>query len=79
MSRRSSVLRYLAVPLGLLLALLVVSYAYDRAAGISLAEPARDEKMIERGAYLAALGDCAACHSVPGRPPFSGGLRMAIS
>lgn len=33
--------------------------------------------LIERGAYLARLGDCAACHSMPGRPAFSGGLRMA--
>src|ERR1700677_690291 len=33
-------------------------------------------KLIERGAYLAKLGDCAACHSVPGRPSFAGGFRM---
>ena len=33
-------------------------------------------KLIARGAYLAKLGDCAACHSVPGRTPFAGGYRM---
>jgi alcohol dehydrogenase (quinone), cytochrome c subunit len=33
--------------------------------------------LIERGAYLAKLGDCAACHSVPERPPFAGGYRMS--
>lgn len=31
---------------------------------------------IARGAYLARLGDCAACHSVEGKPAFAGGLRM---
>jgi mono/diheme cytochrome c family protein len=29
---------------------------------------------IERGRYLAVLGDCAACHTVPGGQPFAGGL-----
>lgn len=32
--------------------------------------------MIARGAYLARIGDCAACHSVPGKLAFAGGLRM---
>jgi mono/diheme cytochrome c family protein len=36
----------------------------------------RNATLIARGAYLAKLGDCAACHSIPGRPPFSGGLSM---
>lgn len=78
MSRSSSALRYLVYAGGLLLVILGVSYLYDHAAGTALPEPARNEKMVERGAYLAALGDCAACHSIPGQPPFSGGLRMAI-
>jgi mono/diheme cytochrome c family protein len=34
--------------------------------------------LIKRGAYLAKLGDCAACHSVPQSPAFAGGLRMNI-
>jgi alcohol dehydrogenase (quinone), cytochrome c subunit len=38
--------------------------------------PARSAGLIERGAYLARLGDCEACHSIPGQPAFSGGLRM---
>jgi mono/diheme cytochrome c family protein len=33
--------------------------------------------LVERGAYLAKLGDCAACHSAEGRPPFAGGYRMS--
>ena len=32
--------------------------------------------LIARGAYLARLGDCAACHSVPGTPAFTGGLPL---
>lgn len=30
-------------------------------------------ELIQRGAYLARVGDCVACHSQPGKPPFSGG------
>jgi mono/diheme cytochrome c family protein len=29
---------------------------------------------VEKGRYLAVLGDCAACHSAPGLPPFAGGV-----
>ncbi|MFT9258014.1 MAG: cytochrome c [Acetobacter sp.] len=31
-------------------------------------------KLGERGAYVAILGDCAACHTAPGGAPFAGGL-----
>lgn len=34
--------------------------------------------LIQRGAYLAKMGDCAACHTASGRPPFTGGLAMRI-
>jgi mono/diheme cytochrome c family protein len=37
-----------------------------------------DRGVIARGEYLAKLGDCGACHSTPGNPPFSGGLKMAL-
>ena len=37
-----------------------------------------DQALITRGEYLAKLGDCAACHSTPGNPPFSGGLKMTL-
>ena len=37
-----------------------------------------DRGLITRGEYLARLGDCGACHSTPGNPPFSGGLKMAL-
>jgi alcohol dehydrogenase (quinone), cytochrome c subunit len=62
-----------------LLGVMVFSYLADGAAGEgNLAAAAPSPALIARGEYLARLGDCAACHSVPGRPPFAGGLRMAI-
>lgn len=40
-----------------------------------LAGPARaDDAAVRRGAYLARAGDCTACHTLPGKPEFSGGL-----
>jgi mono/diheme cytochrome c family protein len=37
-----------------------------------------DRAVIARGEYLARLGDCGACHSIPDHPPFSGGLKMTL-
>ncbi len=31
---------------------------------------------VERGRYLAILGDCAGCHTAPGGKPFAGGLPL---
>src|SRR5947209_18076454 len=31
---------------------------------------------IERGRYLAVLGDCGACHTASGGQPFAGGLAL---
>jgi mono/diheme cytochrome c family protein len=63
---------------GLLLAM-GIAYVSDRSAGQkNLVAPAATPELIARGAYLARLGDCAACHSVPGKPAYSGGLRMGI-
>lgn len=39
----------------------------------TLAAPVTDA-LITRGAYLARVGDCVACHSAPGGKPFAGGL-----
>jgi len=33
----------------------------------------QDFIQIEKGRYLAVVGDCASCHTVPGRRPFAGG------
>jgi mono/diheme cytochrome c family protein len=37
---------------------------------------AADQSLVQRGAYLAQLGDCAACHTAPKGKPFAGGLPM---
>jgi len=31
---------------------------------------------LERGRYMAVLGDCAGCHTVPGGAPFAGGVAL---
>jgi alcohol dehydrogenase (quinone), cytochrome c subunit len=60
-----------------LLAAIGISYVSDHSAGeADVSGAAPTPQLIARGAYLAKLGDCAACHSVPGKPAFSGGLRM---
>jgi alcohol dehydrogenase (quinone), cytochrome c subunit len=63
---------------GLLLAMGVAYVSDSRAGERNLVAPAATPEVIARGAYLARLGDCAACHSIPGKPAYSGGLRMAI-
>jgi hypothetical protein len=60
-----------------LLAVVAISSVLDNTAGEKpLAASEATPSLIARGEYLARLGDCAACHTVPGRPPFTGGLRM---
>ena len=60
-----------------LAAAMAISYLGDKSGGESVSyTPERNADLIDRGAYLAKLGDCAACHSIPGRPAFSGGLKM---
>jgi alcohol dehydrogenase (quinone), cytochrome c subunit len=72
-------LAVLAVGLAGLLVAMGVAHVSDGHAGEkNLVAPAATADVIARGAYLARLGDCAACHSVPGKPAYSGGLRMAI-
>jgi alcohol dehydrogenase (quinone), cytochrome c subunit len=63
---------------GLLVAMAVAHVADSRTGEKNLVAPAATPAVIARGAYLARLGDCAACHSIPGKPAYSGGLRMAI-
>jgi len=63
---------------GLLLAMGIAHISDSRAGEKGLVARAPTADLIARGAYLARLGDCAACHSVPGKPAYSGGLRMAI-
>ena len=45
--------------------------------GIALADENRQSfDLIERGRYLATVGDCVACHSAPNKKPFAGGLAI---
>ena len=45
------------------------------AACVSLSTATRaDEAAVARGRYLAILGDCSGCHTLPNGPPFAGGL-----
>jgi mono/diheme cytochrome c family protein len=59
-----------------LLTLISATRWSDSHAGAHPQAPAVSTAMIAHGAYLARLGDCAACHSAPGQAPYSGGLRM---
>ena len=68
--------------LGVLCAVIggIAIYISDATAGAKIstavdASPA----LVKKGEYLAKLGDCAACHSAPGRPPFAGGLAADVS
>lgn len=54
-----------------MLAAIPAAHVLTAAAG----EPAA--ALAARGEYVARLGNCVACHSVPDAPPFSGGLKMA--
>lgn len=49
------------------------SSPFDGAANLDTSSP----QLIRKGEYAARLGDCVACHSVPNKAPFSGGLEMA--
>jgi alcohol dehydrogenase (quinone), cytochrome c subunit len=87
MSRRRLTVGILAVALVAVMLLVGISYWSDSTAGQSDSSDAADpftlvgnsdRGLIARGEYLAKLGDCGACHSTPGNPPFSGGLKMAL-
>jgi thiosulfate dehydrogenase len=41
------------------------------------AAPPMDQATVERGAYLARVGDCVACHTAEGGKPMAGGLAFA--
>src|ERR1700730_17931496 len=44
--------------------------------GTAFAQDTQSFDRIERGRYLAVLGDCAGCHTTPGGAPFAGGLAL---
>jgi len=41
------------------------------------ADDSNDAALLKQGEYISRLGDCGACHSLPGKPAFSGGLAVA--
>ncbi|SEL49613.1 Cytochrome c, mono-and diheme variants [Pseudoxanthomonas sp. GM95] len=55
---------------------IVVATHKTRPAPIASAAQDDTAKLIERGAYLSRAGDCVACHSVPGKPDYAGGLAI---
>lgn len=52
---------------------LVALYLLSSAAHAAISD---NNEAIRKGEYLATVGDCAACHSVAGHAPFTGGLKM---
>ncbi len=45
-------------------------------AGYNATVQADDAALLKQGEYISRLGDCSACHSIPGKPAFSGGLAI---
>ncbi|MFH8133228.1 cytochrome c [Pantoea osteomyelitidis] len=56
---------------------LLIANALLLASGFALQAQAEDEgQLIKQGEYLSRLGDCMACHSLPNKPDYSGGLAI---
>ncbi|CAN7628409.1 cytochrome c [Caballeronia sp. LjRoot34] len=55
---------------------LVASVALTLSLPLLAHAAANDDPLVARGAYLAKVGDCVACHSAPKGKPFAGGLPM---
>ena len=58
------------------LAAATLALAPGAASAASNAGASADAATLQRGAYLAQAGDCAACHTAPHGKPFAGGLPM---
>ena len=70
----------MACRLGTLLAMILMASMPTNSVFGQPAAPVSDpvvQQQLERGAYLARAGDCAACHSAPNGQPFAGGQAMA--
>jgi thiosulfate dehydrogenase len=57
------------------LTITVLALATVASAAETAAEP--DKPLVERGEYLARLGDCIACHTADKGPPMAGGRELA--
>src|SRR5579863_2251813 len=51
-----------------------VALLFTSALAVAGESDPQDFTQIEKGRYLAIVGDCASCHTNPGRRPFAGGL-----
>ncbi|WP_066098540.1 cytochrome c [Xanthomonas massiliensis] len=58
-------------------AALVYAFVPTHTRAIPAAAGTADPALIEKGRYLAAAGDCTACHTAAGGKPFAGGLGIA--
>ena len=67
---------WLAVPCLVAAGLLAWYVTREPASPFSVTDSA-DATLVSRGEYVARLSDCVACHSLPGKAPFAGGLEMA--
>lgn len=58
--------------------LALMIFAAIGACGAAWAQASPDPALVERGAYVARAGDCAACHTAPtpGAAPFAGGYAI---
>ncbi|NIF55481.1 cytochrome c [Burkholderia sp. Ax-1724] len=52
-------------------------FAQSSATAFPSASADTDAQLIQKGRYLAAAGDCIACHTAKGGKPFAGGLGIA--
>lgn len=50
----------------------------DRDPEVVAADVESSPALIAKGEYLARAADCVACHSAPGRAPFSGGVAFRL-
>jgi mono/diheme cytochrome c family protein len=77
--KRSSVIAaaVLAAVVGFGLGGFLLAWRPQIAAIDAVNRPALDPALVRKGAALAALGDCATCHTAPGGKPFAGGLALA--
>ena len=55
---------------------LIAAVLFVSLTGAAFAQDTQSFDRIERGRYLAVLGDCAGCHTAPGGAPFAGGLAL---
>jgi len=76
-------MRFIRILAAVLILILIVAVGFFALAWRSEIEPVAaadpssfSEDLVQQGARLAAVGNCIACHTVPGQPAFAGGLAL---